>query len=127
MGDGQFWPDDVEVAEDGKGNVGVSFMRDGGAHVEVFFAKSQLPFFVAQLQKKISPGDATPIRPHNLQMGTNYQRDGHSVSRHPSGDVVLTFMISISEGDKVRGVTMPMRFSPQTACALVAEIEKALR
>jgi hypothetical protein len=123
----KFYPDECEVAMNAsRDEVGVSFMRDDGSHIEIFFRRHELPYFVGMLQKKIEPGSVTPIRPHNLQMGMAFRPAGYSVNPHPSGDVVLTCMFSITENGRERGVSLPLRFDRSSATAILKEFSEVL-
>lgn len=87
----------------------------------VIIRRQHLPQMMAALQKEIEPGKSlAPIRPQNLQFGTDYKMAGYEVRKHPDGGANLTLAVELlGQG---RTVTLGLKMSPTETVALIKHL-----
>ena len=80
--DGPFRPSEVEtlMCEDGE-SIKMVLTNDAGEKQEAVFDRRWVPFLITQLQRRIVPGQATPIDRDSLRPGQTFSLQGYEI-RH---------------------------------------------
>lgn len=118
-----FLPDGFRLHTSDDGNfIRLEFVSDKQGSKTVIMTRAALPSLAVEIQKRISPEDATPIRPADLQPGTTYSLAGQQVGPLSGGGAVLTLFVELL--DKQRGATIPIELPPRELEILIHQLSQ---
>ena len=121
MTDTDFEPDGFGIQESRDGNdIRLVFFKHDGSERAAAFPRSQLPQLLAELHK-IESGKVVPMRPKNLQLGSDFQLHGWQVAPGNPTGIELTLFVNLPSEDRV--VMLPITFPDQQIENLLQDIE----
>jgi hypothetical protein len=107
---------DVQRHVDGI-HIRLNFVQDSGESRAVVLRREKLPQLVAALQGEIVSGSVVPIDQGSLQIGANYQMEGHQIRKLQDGSAVLTLFVKML--DQSRTVTLALELTPSDVTSMI--------
>lgn len=119
--DGPFRPDECEtmLSEDGE-SVKMVLTNDVGERQEAVFDRRWIPSLITQLQRRIVPGQATPIDKDSLRPGQTFSLQGYEIWHEQDGSARLTLFLDLPDQNRV--ATIPIELTPKDVAAIIERL-----